>query len=250
MKRTQPLALLLLILLPFTLWAQEEPLSTPTPGAVLDRYLDRLNHNAIRTDSTLFVETSIVSLSMPTDTMWMRRWFTPPAFHRVEIRRHDSLIFALHSDGEYIFREFYPKSNRWADAGVSYYYNQLNPYDVRGHLRQWQRDPIHPLRVDAGSAEGRDIYRVFVSEYGGYDRYYVFEKESGLLFFIDELASFDTSALPNPAQHVDWRAYHEYTPLGASLFVTKESYRQRGEVVVLSHRVRYIPFDLQPFKKD
>ena len=97
--------------------------------------------------------------------------------------------------------------------------------------------------------QGHEAYRLFVKQGSYFDRYYMFEKESGLLFMYDELDSY-LDMEHDETRHVEWRAFHEYQPLDKCLFPSVESYMIDNDIVMIYHHYRYVAFDYDYFMED
>ena len=93
------------------------------------------------------------------------------------------------------------------------------------------------------------VYRILVTDPSRYDRYYMFEKESGLLFLIKELETQGDDVMTSDI-HVDWRAYHEYMPFGRSILPSVESYQKGPSITIIHHSYSYLPVDTTIFNRD
>lgn len=216
---------------------------------ILERYLALLNYDAIRTDSILYIESRIFIQNSPTDTIIMKRWFYPQANYRVELWQGGKLTIGLRSNGYDTFMEYDAEQRQWFKVDVARYYNRLDAYNFHSSLYNW-RDHHTSLRYDGiWNFNGSQAYRLFIKQQDVFDRYYMFEKESGLLFMYDELDSY-MDMERDVTDHVDWRAFHEYTPLDKCLFPSIESYQMNGNIVMIFHQYRYIKFDYDIFMED
>lgn len=238
-----------LVIVGFAAQSQETTQEVDSAEVVLERYLALLNYDAIRTDSILYIESRIFSLKNPIDTIVMKRWFYPEANYRVELWQGGKLAIGLHSNGYDTFMQYEAEHRKWFKVDVVKYYNRLDPYNFHGPFFHWKDHPIS-LRYDGvWNFNGNQAYRLFIKQQDQFDRYYMFEKESGLLFMYDELDSY-MEMERDVTSHADWRAFHEYTPLGKCLFPSIESYQMEGDIIMIYHQYRYIKFDYDIFLED
>ena len=217
---------------------------------VLDRYVRLLNYEAFPQDSMLYIKSLIVEPYTDGDTLVMERWWMAPAFYRTELRRHDTLLTGYFGDGQYVFKSYNAEKRRWESIGMTQYYDETMGYNFHGPLYYWKTDGLETRYEGVWNYNSNQAYRVFVSSPDRYDRYYLFEKESGLLFLIDELDTYREDLRADSTKHVNWRAYHEYTPLGSSLFPTVESYMQGETMVVIYSQVGCRTPNKDIFKKE
>jgi hypothetical protein len=93
--------------------------------------------------------------------------------------------------------------------------------------------------------EGQEVYRVEVSDPDHLDRYYMFEKSSGLLFLM-------MPVVPETGkrhQEVEWRAINEYLPIdGAYIFPSVESYQNFNAITIYYTETELLPFDQNTFE--
>ena len=247
MKR--PILCILLLLVGLGVRGQETAAAVDSAQLIVDRYLSLLNYDSIRTDSILYIESHIFSRNKATDTIIMKRWFYPEANYRVELWHGDTLEFGLYSNGYDTFRQYKKKHKTWFKTDVGKYYEMLDFYNFHGPLFHWGLHPISFRYDGLWNFNGQQAYRIFIKQAEIFDRYYMFEKESGLLFMYDELDSY-MEMERDVTNHVEWRAYLEYTPLGKCLFPTIESYQMDGNIVMIYHIYRYIKFDYDIFTED
>lgn len=246
MKKLAFLALLLL----GTMAASAQ--KADTARMVVNRYLSLMNLDAaLRSDSVLFVETAIVQRDNPKDTVWMRRWYVKPNLARVELWRKGKLSFGIYGNGKGKYRHYEAQKKVWLDAQEDSYLDVASAYDFRTPLYFSRTNGMEMEYKGEWNYNSNEVQRILVSDPVRYDRYYLFEKKSGLLFLIQELDSHSEDMATGDAHKVDWRAYHEYVPFGTfSLLPSVESYQADGIVTFQHHTYRYLPLDLNLFNND
>lgn len=230
--------------------AQNHLYTVDSAKMVLDKYLSLLNYGIISNDSTLFIESSIVNQQKPGDTVFMRRWFTMPNYYRIEVWHHDSLQTGYAGDGNLHFRTFNKSNQMWQDIAANKYYDEIEGYDFHGPLYRWKTAGIDISFAGTWTFNGHPVYRLYVKDPHRFYRYYLFEKETGLLFYVDEQNEHDEDSKPLDTIHVQWRAYNEYIPVGKQLFISTESYLYDNQVTVLHHKYRFLKRDMEPFYVD
>lgn len=238
---------LLLIAFVFTSYSQAQQTPKDSAEIVIDRYLGLLNFGEMKTDSMLYIETLIVGRNHPNDTTIMRRWFVAPNQYRVELWMRKSLGYGLVSDGKNVFRKYNMKKDQWENISASAYYDDAPAYDFHGSLYRWKTDGGNVEYQGEWNYDGHQAYRIFVRSPIRYDRNYLFEKESGLLFLVHEFDTHVETMTEGP--HVDWRAVHEYQPVGRCLFPSVESYQYKNDIVFQYHTYQYVPINYDLFQK-
>lgn len=216
---------------------------------VVDRFLKILNYEAIRNDSILYVESTITTRNDTGDTLWMRRWFLWPNLNRTELWHEGVLKFGLVSNGHGRYRRFDPDKRIWKDAQEFSYVDQAMAYDYRGPLYRWNMNGLELIYQGEWNYNSNKVYRILIKDPSRYDRYYMFEKESGLLFLIKELETQGDDVMTSDI-HVDWRAYHEYMPFGRSILPSVESYQKGPSITIIHHSYSYLPVDTTIFNRD
>lgn len=248
--KKKTLLVLLVLAMAWTGHAQNHLYVADSAKMVLDHYLSLLNYGIISNDSTLYIESVVVSPQHPGDTTFMRRWFAMPNYYRTEVWRHDSLQTAYTSDGYLHFRTYDKGRQMWQDILANKYYDQCEGYDFHGPLYRWQTDGVDISYAGTWTFRGHPVYRLYAKDARRFYRYYLFEKETGLLFYIDEQEEHDADSRPADSLHVQWRAYNEYTPLGKQLFVSAESYLHDDQLTIIYHKYKYLKRDMEPFYVD
>ncbi len=249
MKRL--LLLALPALLSFASHAQDHLYRVDSAKMVLDRYHALLNYDIISNDSSLYIESIIVSPQVPGDTTRMRRWFTMPNYYRTEVWHNDTLQEAYFGDGYLHFRQYNKATGLWNDMPPDNYYDALESYDFHGPLHNWQSRGVEITFAGTWDFNGNEVYRLHVKDPMRYYRYYLFEKESGLLFYIDETDEMAEDHKAIDSVRVLWRAYNEYIPLGKQLYISTESYMQENKILtIIYHRPRYLKRDMAPYYVD
>lgn len=218
---------------------------------IVQQYYNLLNYDGLRNDSILYIETIIYKRSNPTDTAIMKRWFLAPNKARAELWHGDTLLEGAYSDGKTIFREYrLGILTHWTRVADSRYYNIAPNYDFRGALYHRKADAVKLKYEGIWDFNGNPVYRIFVDTPYKYCRNYLFEKESGLLFLIQETNQHSEYTSHQAYDHPDWHAYHEYQPLGDVLIPSVESYQMDGDVVYYFSKSRYVPMNMDIFTKD
>lgn len=248
MKRT--CAFLLAVISGLLAWTQNHQYIPDTAETIIEKHLSALNHDNIPSDSLLYIESCIVDRNDPTDTLIMKRWAQGPFKFRVEVWHNGKRETGYYSNGKDRFRRYDPNGAMWVDVTQMEYYDWAMAYDFRGPLHNYKAKGGEVKYAGSYTYQGRPVDRVFVGMPNMYDRYYLFEQTSGLLFLIDESDHFYGDAKTDTTHHVEWRAYHEYQPLGESLFVSTESYMSYGRVKLIHHKPYFIKPNTEIFNKD
>lgn len=218
---------------------------------VVSHYYDLLNYGNIRTDSILYIETVIYKRSHPTDTAIMKRWFLPPLCTRTELWHGDTLLEGVYSNGKDIFREYrLGMLIEWTRVSSSRYYDLVPIYDFRGALHYRNADATSLKYEGIWDFNGHKVYRIYADTPYKYCRNYLFEKESGLLFMIQETNTHSEYSNHQAYDHPDWHAIHEYQPLGDVLLPKVESYQMDGDMVYYFSKGKYLPLNMDIFTKD
>lgn len=214
-----------------------QSVDSTTAIRVIDNYLSLIDFNDILKDSMLCAVSHIIDRSHPKDTMTVYHWYMKGRRLRIEMWQEGQLSEGYYSDGKSLFRIFRSGVREWADVQQDQFYDYTMPHDIRGALYDWRSKGAEPRYAGTATFEGHDVHRVFVTSPGIFDRYYYFEKNSGLLFMLTEEDRVygDAKRFKN-AQRVDWRAWHEFTPLNGVLFPSIESYQYNNSQVVLIFR--------------
>lgn len=243
MKR--PLLCFAFLLFGLALQAQEAP--TDSAAMIVDQYLRLLNFDAVKTDSMLYIESFVIDRDNTDDTLFMRRWHIEPNSNRVELWHGGELGFGLTTDGYKIFKKYNAEKKQWQRIPVETYYDNESGYNYHGPLHNWRKLGVELTYMGELDFQGNRVYRVLAKEPYRYDRYYLFEKMSSILFLIDEQTTHSED-ITDKAIHVDWRAFHEYVPLGDCLFPSVESYQHEERITIIYHKYRYLPIDRSLFK--
>ncbi|MBP5540601.1 MAG: hypothetical protein J6X88_03030 [Bacteroidales bacterium] len=247
--------LLLLCLAGLTATAQKEwtpPTAEDTARGIkiVDRYANYVNYERICHDSILFIVTHIIDYEHPEDTMTIYRWYHWPNQERFEMWQKGQMEMGAYSDGRKIFKKFSTKYRAWRHALNSTYYDFVEPYDIRGPLGKWRSRGAEMYYAGEYTFEGQKVDRVYVSMVGALDRLYYFERATGLLFLVTELKNQMGGGVPDIDNMVDWRGWHEFVPVGDCMMPSEESYQANGQLVILHHSYRLIPYDEKCFTED
>ena len=218
---------------------------------IVGRYLAMQDFNKLRKDSILYMETYIYYRSKPTDTAVLKRWFLPPNSFRAELWHGDTLLEGCYTDGKRIYREYNPKMKvGWIGVTPDHYYDIDYQYDIREELYKWEAEAATLVYKGEWDFNGNKVYRILKETPERYNKYYLFEKESGLLFLIEESNERSEYANHTVYSHADWHAYHEFQPVGNVLIPSVESYQTGNDIVYHFTHFKYLPLDRQIFQKD
>lgn len=220
-----------------------------TAARIIDRYLNLLNYEHIYSDSILYIETVITDNRNAKDTILLRRWFMPPSDFRTEVWNKGRLETAFYNYGDSLRQSYDKIYNDWRYPSAETYYNMQRMYDFRSPIYFWRTNGAEIAFEGEKTLNGHPVYQVLVRIPGLYDRHYIFEKESGLLTLYTE----DTTHLVTSRHHdnnrVDWRAIHEYLPVGPCLIPTIESYQIYGHIFILRSTVKLLARNPDIFKR-
>ncbi|MBQ6238028.1 MAG: hypothetical protein IJK07_07405 [Bacteroidales bacterium] len=246
---------LIIIALLLSCWggatAQKAMSNADTAEQIVQRYFDITNYEALRRDSILYIETIIYKSIDTTDTAILKRWFLPPNRFRAELWHNDTLIEGCYTDGKSIYKEYsLGVINGWATITQSRYYVLEPGYDFRGHLYHRAANAAELTYKGEWNFNGQSVLRVFVDTPLQYCRNYLFEKDNGLLFLIEETNQHSEYTDHQAYTHPKWHAFHEYQPLGTVLLPSVESYQMDGEQVYHFSHYRYIPLDMKIFTQN
>lgn len=242
--------LILLVWLPLTVTGQNQPATgEDTATAVVDRYLQLLNIEALPQDSMLVMETTITFYNSK-DTIWMRRWYSAPERFRVEVWNGGKLETSFLSNGKDRFRRYMPRFDSWESFSQSDFYDKLMGYDFRGPLYHWREKGATLTWNGTTTLKGQPLNVVKVSCPAMFERYYMFEPESGLLTLIFETDKLYESYSAPQQGHIDWKSIHEYQPLSKSLLPSLESFMREGTLTIMSTQIHLEPLDTDIFEKD
>ncbi len=218
---------------------------------IVDKYLSMVDFQQEKTDSILFVESKIIDRSHPNDTMTIYRWYMRPHYMRVEIWQDGKIEDGYYTDGTTIFRKFRPSQRTWDIMPQDNFCDRTIPLDIRGALYDWRSKGAEISYAGEYTFKGQQVDRVFVRNPNVFDRYYFFEKNTGLLFMLTELeTTFGDAEVAHNAVRVDWRAWNEFTPVHHFMMPSIESYQFGNQVVVIRHKYRYLPHQVKIFTED
>lgn len=245
MKRT---LITLLLLLPAWGFGQRGS-ANDTAARVVDRYLMMLNVEGYSEDSMLVMETA-VTIYGDSDTLWMRRWFSPPKKHRVELWYDGQLQEGLIGNDEDVFLRYNAEEKRWKEIREREFAGQVSGYDFRGPLYMWRWNETKLTWNGTTEFNGTPLQVVKASRPGMYDRYYMFEQESGLLTLIVETEEYDASQEPKKESHIDWKSCHEYLPVSNHLVPSQESFMRDGRLTILNTTAHLEPIRPRFFNRE
>lgn len=237
---------LMLTLLPLAAGAQD------TAVAIVERYLQMINSDGLRPDSTLVVETEI-TFHGSTDTLRMRRMEARGGMHRVEMWRGDSLTMGFCTNGTTRFRKYAAHMGWWNDVDSLEMVRLLEPYDLWGPLHGWREKGIALEYRGTSSFKGQTLLVVRARQQDRYTRQYLFEQSSGLLLIIleeDDLPVTDERLKALRISPLQYKIYHEYQPVGESLVTSQESYMRDDLLTIMESKARYEAFNPLVFNQD
>lgn len=241
---------LLFLLLPLTMQAQNhQDLLSDTAQQVVERYLRLLNIEGLPQDSLLVMETAITFYG-ESDTIWMRRWYAAPQKFRVEVWNRGKLETGLVSNGKDRFRKYVPSAKSWESIKLDEFYDCLQGYDFRGHLYNWRAKGATLTWNGTTVLKGEPLQVVKVNCPAMYERYYMFEPESGLLVLIFETDHLEDSYAPRREGHIDWKSVHEYQPLSKGILPSLESFMRGGVLTIMSSTFHLEKNDPEIFEHD
>lgn len=218
---------------------------------VVSRFLKMQDINKLSKDSIIYMETYIYYRSKPQDTAVLKRWYMKPNLFRAELWLGDSLVEGCYTDGKRIHRELKPSMKMgWVDVTPELYYTDAEQYDVRGTLHSWRANGSELEYSGIWDFNGHPVYRILVKTPEKYNQYYLFEKESGMLFLIQETDERSEFSSHKVYAHPDWHAFHEYLPVGPLLLPTIESYQVDDDMMYAYTKYRMIRADMTVFQEN
>lgn len=241
MKRI--LSLLPLLLAAVTAFSQQKD----SASLIVQRYFDVVHFGNVYPDSMLYIESKIFDRDEPGDTLILRRWHIEPKSNRVELWHKGELGIGLIGNSTGIYSQYNADHKEWSLVTEETFLDAYAAYDYHGPLWNWRHNGIELFYSGKVDFKGNPAYRIFVTDPVRYDRYYIFEKQTGLLFLIHELDGHHPDMTTNNPK-VDWRAIHEYTPVGRSYFPSVESYQSQEHITIINHTYKYLPIDEEIFK--
>ena len=225
---------------------------TATAIAIIDRYLKKIDFSQTRTDSILCVVTYVTDRDHPLDTITIYRWYMQPQYNRTEIWQDGKIMDGYYSDGVKLFRKFHGGRREWANLTPESYYENTLPLDIRGALYNWRTKGAEVYYAGEVNFQGHMVDRVFVTSPSTFDRYYYFEKESGMLgLLVEEEHIYGDQEPARNAMRVDWRAWHEFVPVKEYYLPREESYQyNEQQIVILRHSYHYEAPNQKLFTED
>lgn len=224
---------------------------TARAAQIIDNYLSMIDYSRLLVDSTLRITTYIIDRDHPTDTMTMYRWYGPNNQIRIEMWQDGKIADGYYSDGGKPYHKFDSQRRVWRDITHESFLDRAIVMDPRGALHNWRSKGAEVRYVGTLAYEGHKVDRIFVACPNLFDRNYLFEQETGLLFMVTEENHIYGDAKPSVrAQLTDWRAWHEFIPFGTCLLPSVESYQSDGHIVLLYHHYRFEPYRAQLFIED
>lgn len=239
-----------LLLTPLALGAQNHQfVIKDTAAHVVDTYLRMLNFEALPDDSTLYLESTITSPGSP-DTLVMHRWYAKPEMHRVEVRRNGTLISGLCTNGKDRYRKYIPRLGYWEDLASDKFQTEFLGYDFRAPLHQWRDNGITLAWNGTTLYKEQSLHVVKAIDPNRYDRYYMFDPSLNLLTLVIEELTVNGDSVDASPSHIDWKAFHEYQPIGESLVPSLESFMRDGNITIIATRPQLQPRNTLIFNRD
>lgn len=213
---------------------------------VISRYMQILNYEALRADSIFYMETIIYKRSKPDDTAILKRWFRAPNLFRAELWHGDTLLQGCYTNGKNRYRMYdHGFADIWSNADIGQYYFFASGFDFRGALYQRKSDGSEFRYDGVWEYKGHEVYKIYAEAPERYNRYYLFEKESGLLFLIEETNHHSAFSNNKAFDHPDLHGFHEYQPFRGMIIPSIESYQMEGDMLFY-----YSSFDYQSNNND
>ena len=233
--------LLLAMLLPTLVAAQDHLLREDTAARLVDRYLDILNIDALPHDSLLVLETQITVVGT-TDTFLMRRWYSWPQMLRLEVWHGDDMHGGLCTNGTSRYRSYNRSLGYWIDVEPERFYDGMVGYDFRGPLYNWRTANLQlSYKGKVQVTGGRVLESVRVESPNLFTRYYMFEP-NGLLAIIIETDEMEGKRNEQSEKlRIEWKCMHEYLSVGSTVLPRLESFLRNGELTVLETKARLEP---------
>ncbi len=220
-------------------FAQDDTLSQ----TVVSRYLKLLNYDNLP-NKTVYMESSIIENNFPGDTMYMKRWFYGGKYSRVEIHYHGKQIVGFCSNGKEYWH-YHADSDTWDTLALALYQDSITGYHYHKTLHSWDARGLVSKQCWPMKWEGKDIYRLAIEDPDHLMRFYLFEKESGLLFLITPI----TPEKGPRRKEVEWRAINEYATVDdVFLFPSVESYQHFNSITIYFTKTYLIPFNESIFE--
>lgn len=245
MKKT---LLMLLLLLPPLLRAQD------SAEVIVERYLRMLNYEALPQDSLLELQTTI-TFHNSADTFIMKRWYAAPTMMRVEVWHGDTLTTGLCTNGSSRHREYSRSLGWWNNIDHQRFHTKISSYDFRGPLYDWRLHGIRLQYMGTTEVKGQQLLVVRGEQKDNYTRYFMFEKERGLLVLMQEKDEATANSSQSIIQSlmirpIDYKVVHEYLPQGESLIMSQESFMRDGLLTIMETRGRFLPRNDMIFNQD
>jgi hypothetical protein len=198
-------------------------------------------------DSLLVLETTV---TMGGDTTLMRRWYQPHGMMRVELfhggERYDGFI----TNGDKRHRRYSRRGGSWDATSADDITDLLRGYDFRGPLYHWREKGATLSWNGTTTLKGEPLQVVKVECPGMYERYYMFEPESGLLTLIFETDKTADGNHQYTKDRIDWKSIHEYQPLTTGILPSQESFMRQGVLTILNSTTHFEEMSPDIFEKD
>ena len=217
--------------------------------AVVDRYVQMLNIDNLPQDSLLVIETAVTQYGVK-DTVRMRRWYAAGEKFRVEVWHGNRIETGMVSNGKDRFHRYIRSLNSWEPVTLEDFLQHFQGYDFRGPLYNWRGKGATLSWNGTTQLKGETLQVVRVNSPTMYERYYMFEPESGLLTLIFETENLMEGAHQHNETHVEWKRIHEYQPLTTGILPSLESFMRGGVLTILSSTYHFEKLDTEIFERD
>ena len=218
--------------------------------AIVERYAQYVDLSRLPKDSILYAVTLVTNTATPGDTMTMYRWYQAGGRCRIEMHAKGQLQMGIYSNGRDIFRLFSEKYRDWRITDRTSFIDYSSPYHPSGALGKWYSHAGEAYYAGEYLYNGHKVDRVHVSMAGFLDRFFYFEQETGLPFLSTDLMHQLDGSTPDPDMKVDWRGWHEFTPVGDCWLPSVESYQADGALIVMRTQYRLVPATDKPFTEN
>lgn len=241
----------LLALLPLGLMAQNHrDVLTDSATHVVERYVQMLDIDNLPKDSLLVMETAITTNLDTKDTIWMRRWYAMGERHRIEVWNGKKMEYGLVGNGKDRYRYYMTAYDSWESINAKRFEEKLQGYDFRGPLYHWEEKGARLSWNGRTELKGQPLLVVKVECPNMYNRYYMFEPESGLLTLIFETDELFDGTKEIRKGHIEWKSYHEFQPLQRGMLPSLESFMRDGVLTIMSTTYHFEAINSDIFERD
>lgn len=248
MKKILPILLLLLAL---GAQAQEVKGDSIRAAAIIDNYLSLIDYTRYKTDSVLCVVSYAIDQSHPNDTMTIYHWYKQPDCARFEVWQDGKIVNGGYFDGGDHHQSFSPSTRQWRTLTPESARTMIEMQDIRGGLYNWRGKNAEVHYDGEYTYEGNKVDRIYVTCPGYFDRYYCFERSTGLLiWFTEEERLYGDQEIQTNMPRMDIRGWHEFIPFRGCLLPSIESYQAGHQKVIIYHHYSYQALPASVFTED